>query len=112
MSKLECGAAHLGEYDLPLHIGAIFIVLATSGIGVGIPLITGWVRGRDGRKASEGDSAAFGAGVGWVRNGFFLARHFGTVRVFLSTTDVMRPLDGAASPTAANICKGAWRNIN
>jgi zinc transporter 1/2/3 len=85
MSQLECGAAHLGTYDLPLHIAAVFIVLGTSAAGVGIPLVTGWIRGRDGRKASEGDSAAFGSGVGWVRNGFFLARHFGTVSSYYST---------------------------
>jgi zinc transporter 1/2/3 len=65
-----------------MHIAAVFIVLGTSAAGVGVPLVTGWIRGRDGRKASEGDSAAFGRGVGWVRSGFFLARHFGTVRLF------------------------------
>ena len=75
----ECGNNSLGEYDLPLHIGAVFIVLATSGIGVGIPLITGRIRGRNGAKASAGDAAEFGSGVGWIKSGFFLARHFGTV---------------------------------
>jgi zinc transporter 1/2/3 len=78
-SSASCGDTTLEAYDLPLHIAAVFIVLATSGLGVGVPLVTGWIRGSDGRKASASDAAAFGRTEGWVRNGFFVARHFGTV---------------------------------
>lgn len=89
MSTRECTQNVLGEYNLPLHIAAVFIVLITSGLGVGIPLITGRSRGKDGRPAGMSDAAAVGKGEGIVRSCFFLARHFGTVRRRLSASNVI-----------------------
>lgn len=33
--------AMLGDYDLPLHIGVLFVLLATSGLGVFVPVVFG-----------------------------------------------------------------------
>ncbi|WVR07336.1 hypothetical protein IAU60_004377 [Kwoniella sp. DSM 27419] len=91
-ADLACGAILLEDFKMPLHIGAIFIILVTSGLGAMIPLITGWARKR---RASE-DSlvtlatdqhehhTAFGRGAGIWANVFFVARHFGT-GIILST---------------------------
>ncbi|WVO16830.1 hypothetical protein L204_104516 [Cryptococcus depauperatus] len=84
---LACGAVLLENYNMGLHIGALFIILITSGLGVLIPLISRWLRDPYNEEATgeielyEGtvaSSAAFGKNVGWWDNVFFIARHFGT----------------------------------
>ncbi|TYJ58345.1 hypothetical protein B9479_000891 [Cryptococcus floricola] len=83
---LACGAVILDNYNMGLHIAALFIILVTSGLGVLIPLISKWLKKYDASRQEtmsremevyEG-SAAFGRGVGWWGNLFFIARHFGT----------------------------------
>ncbi|ODN74016.1 hypothetical protein L202_07498 [Cryptococcus amylolentus CBS 6039] len=83
---LACGAVILDNYNMGLHIAALFIILVTSGLGVLIPLISKWLKEGDASRQEtmrremevyEG-SAAFGRGVGWWGNLFFIARHFGT----------------------------------
>jgi zinc transporter 1/2/3 len=95
--QLACGAILVEDYNMPLHIGAVFIILVTSGLGVMLPLISGWFRkpvsaSTTNLNASDSDSdlardthagfassAAFGKGAGVWGNVFFVARHFGTV---------------------------------
>ncbi|OCF30861.1 hypothetical protein I316_07494 [Kwoniella heveanensis BCC8398] len=91
---LACGAILMEDFNMGLHIGAVFIILVTSGLGAMIPLITGWAR--KSRSASHesldtladgshaNDHTAFGKGAGLWANIFFVARHFGT-GVILST---------------------------
>ncbi|WWD20703.1 hypothetical protein CI109_105179 [Kwoniella shandongensis] len=104
-SDLACGRILLENYNMPLHIGALFIILVTSGLGAMIPLFTGWARKRPERKdslstlnsdgvnderqagitsAAGAEGAAFGRGAGLWNNVFFIAKHFGT-GVILST---------------------------
>lgn len=82
---LACGRVLLDNYNMPLHIAAIFIVLVSSGLGVMIPLISSWFR----KPHNDGDSnssvplhqntaADFGKSKGVWANVFFVARHFGT----------------------------------
>ncbi|EGY22410.1 hypothetical protein VD0002_g3747 [Verticillium dahliae] len=55
------GGANIHEYDLPLHVGALFIILAVSLLACAFPIIAKKVR--------------------WMRippNFFFAVRHFGT----------------------------------
>lgn len=80
-SDLACGAVLLEDYNLPLHIGAIFVILVTSALGVMIPLVAGR------HTSSSLDASTFGRGVGFWGNVFFLARHFGT-GIILSTAFV------------------------
>ena len=61
-----------------LHIGSIFIVLVSSALGVGIPMISGWARQSNGDKVSSGDPIAFGRKAGFWASLFFVAKHFGT----------------------------------
>lgn len=71
---------------MPLHIGSVFIVLVTSGLGVLIPLVSGWFRKQTldsdsqttARHSSPVSAAQFGRETGWWGNVFFVARHFGT----------------------------------
>ena len=83
-SDLACGKILLENYNMPLHIGSIFIVLVSSGLGVLIPLISGWFRKtRDSDSdapltTDRNTSADFGRGKGLWTNVFFVARHFGT----------------------------------
>ncbi|WVQ83154.1 hypothetical protein IAT38_005292 [Cryptococcus sp. DSM 104549] len=86
-ADLACGAVLLENYNMGLHIGAVFIILITSGMGVMIPIISRWLKKGDIRSEEtqremamyEGTSSAeFGKGVGWWGNVFFVARHFGT----------------------------------
>jgi hypothetical protein len=37
---LDCSSATGGDYDMPLHIGAVFIILAVSLFGVALPLVS------------------------------------------------------------------------
>jgi hypothetical protein len=37
---LDCRAATGGDYDMALHIGAVFIILAVSLFGVALPLVS------------------------------------------------------------------------
>ena len=89
---LACGAVLMEDYNMGLHIGALFIILVTSGLGVAIPLISGWKRksAQDPDSDSEGEAspAASSVPVGrregvWGKI-FFVARHFGT-GIILST---------------------------
>lgn len=81
----SCGVASLGTYNQGLHIGAIFIVLVTSALGVMIPLFSG--RRKSGStgastvaQASE-SKALFNPKSFWSSL-FFVAKHFGTVSGF------------------------------
>ncbi|KAJ9107656.1 hypothetical protein QFC21_001116 [Naganishia friedmannii] len=75
----SCGVASLGTYNQGLHIGAIFIVLVTSGIGVMIPLFSG--RRRSGTAATAAKLAEskplFSQNSFWSSL-LFIAKHFGT----------------------------------
>lgn len=64
-----------------LHVGAIFIILVASALGVLIPVVSGWVRNKNGERitAQPGHSTAFGREAGFRSSLFFLAKHFGTV---------------------------------
>lgn len=66
---------------MPLHIGAIFIILVTSAIGIMIPMLAGWTK-RGGKKTSTLDAGSFGRDVGIFGNILFVARHFGTGIIF------------------------------
>ncbi|ORX36144.1 ZIP zinc transporter-domain-containing protein [Kockovaella imperatae] len=77
--QLACGVVLLEDYHMPLHIGSIFIVLITSGLGVLIPILTFWFRkGNDGSELDLESGARFGRETGIWGNVFFLARHFGS----------------------------------
>jgi solute carrier family 39 (zinc transporter), member 1/2/3 len=39
MSDDPCQSENVGDYDMPLHIAAVFIILATSLLGAALPLI-------------------------------------------------------------------------
>lgn len=79
----SCGVTSLGTYNQGLHIGAIFIVLVTSALGVMIPLISG-------RRKADSSGAATAARISenkalfnpksFWSSLFFVAKHFGTVR--------------------------------
>ncbi|WWC71771.1 uncharacterized protein I206_105730 [Kwoniella pini CBS 10737] len=84
---LACGAVLLENFNMPLHIGALFIILVTSGLGAMIPLVTGWARRRSSSTESLdtlstlGDfdqQTAFGRKAGIWSNIFYIAKHFGT----------------------------------
>lgn len=86
-----CGEVVLGEFDMPMHIASIFIVLVISAIGVYLPTIAGWfVRDTNGAiSVGHLDAASFGAEYGFWGNVFFLARHFGT-GIIIATAFVVR----------------------
>lgn len=81
--QLACGRVLLEDYNMGLHIGAIFIILVGSAIGVLIPIIAGWARSG----SQPLDAASWGRSLGFWPNVFFLARHFGT-GIILSTAFV------------------------
>ncbi|WWC63097.1 uncharacterized protein I303_105696 [Kwoniella dejecticola CBS 10117] len=90
---LACGAVLLEGFNMPLHIGALFIILITSGLGAMIPLFTGWARRRNASTESLDtlsnrnnfeDQTAFGRKAGTWSNIFYIAKHFGT-GVIIST---------------------------
>lgn len=58
-----CGLAPLEEYDLPLHIGAVFILLASAIAGVAAPVlaqhIDRWVRPSTATSVSRAASSVF-----------------------------------------------------
>ena len=90
-SDLACGAILLEDYNMSLHVAAVFIILVTSGLGVLLPIVSAWFRRRressdsDSERTVQGDSSAdFGSGTGLWGNVFFIARHFGT-GIILST---------------------------
>lgn len=72
-----------------LHIGSIFIVLVSSALGVGIPMISGWARQSNGDKVSSGDPIAFGKKAGFWASLFFVSKHFGT-GIIISTAFIHR----------------------
>jgi zinc transporter 1/2/3 len=74
-----------------LHIGAVFIILVTSGLAIMIPLLSSWLRKTEQINMDGFDSAAnFGRKTGWWGNIFFIARHFGT-GIIISTAFIVRP---------------------
>ncbi|KLT39266.1 Zinc/iron permease [Cutaneotrichosporon oleaginosum] len=79
----------LGEFNMPMHVASIFIVLVISALGVYLPTIAGWfVKDSNGAKSvGHLDAASFGREYGFWRNVFFLVRHFGT-GVIISTAFV------------------------
>ncbi|CAK9785085.1 Zip-domain-containing protein [Cutaneotrichosporon oleaginosum] len=82
-AQLACGAVLLEHYDMPLHIGAVFIILVTTAIGCFVPIMTGWTRRND-KLTGALDASSFGRDVGFLGNVLFIARHFGT-GIILST---------------------------
>jgi zinc transporter 1/2/3 len=91
--QLACGAILQEEYKMPIHIGAVFIVLITSALGVLIPMVSGWVKRSDGSKIASGDPVAFGREAGVWASIFFLAKHFGT-GIIISTAFIVSPRQG------------------
>jgi zinc transporter 1/2/3 len=74
-----------------LHIGAVFIILVTSGLAIMIPLLSSWLRKTEQINMDGFDSAAnFGRKTGWWGNIFFIARHFGT-GIIISTAFIVSP---------------------
>ncbi|CDR99237.1 hypothetical protein [Sporisorium scitamineum] len=71
-----CGLAPLENYDKPLHIGALFILLASSALGAYLPILIHSRRSTTSQKTN-----------GWADEVFFICRHFGT-GVLISTAFV------------------------
>lgn len=71
-----------------LHIGSIFIVLVSSALGVGIPMVSGWARRSNGQRVASGDPIAFGREAGFWASLFFVAKHFGT-GIIISTAFIV-----------------------
>lgn len=88
--QLACGAVLLQDYDMPLHIGSVFIILVTTAIGVLAPIVTGWTRRGD-KLTGTLDASSFGRDVGILGNCLFLARHFGTGIIFSTAFIVSLP---------------------
>ena len=79
----------LEDYNMGLHIGAVFIILITSGLAIMIPLVSSWLRKSEQVNMDGFDSAAnFGRKTGWWGNIFFIARHFGT-GIIISTAFIV-----------------------
>lgn len=93
--QLACGRILMENYDMPLHIGSIFIILVTSAVGVMIPLLAGWTKS-GGKKTNSLDAGSFGKGVGLFGNILFIARHFGT-GIILSTAFIVSKVIAAAT---------------
>ncbi|ODN93442.1 hypothetical protein L198_05307 [Cryptococcus wingfieldii CBS 7118] len=56
--NLACGAVILDNYNMGLHIAALFIILVTSGLGVLVPLISKWLK-----KVRLSGARHFGTGI-------------------------------------------------
>lgn len=82
----SCDTTEIANYNKPLHIGAIFIVLVTSALGVIIPLVSGRRKGPVSHQ--ENVDAQTGKGRGIMGNVFFVAKHFGT-GIILSTAFIV-----------------------
>ncbi|KAE8218937.1 hypothetical protein CF319_g7276 [Tilletia indica] len=80
--KYGCGLAPLEDYDLNLQIGAVFILLIVSLLGVMLPGVSGWVSQRIERKGGSASTAQ--STVAYV---VFALQHFGG-GVILSTAFV------------------------
>ncbi|PWN52432.1 Zinc/iron permease, partial [Violaceomyces palustris] len=78
-AEYGCGLAPLEAYDLPLHIGALFILLVASTIGTFVPIFL-----QPAAKAGEEGSKPSSPLKRCVEYAFFICRHFGT-GVILST---------------------------
>lgn len=85
---LACGAILMEDYNMGLHVGAVFIVLVSSALGVLIPMISGWARQSNGEKVASGDPIAFGRKAGFWASLFFIAKHFGT-GIIISTAFIV-----------------------
>ncbi|CAD6891334.1 unnamed protein product [Tilletia laevis] len=93
-----CGLAPLENYDLGLQIGAVFILLIVSLLGVMLPGVSGWASQRIERRGGDGSAArsAFAYAV-------FALQHFGG-GIILSTAFVH--LLAHASVYFSNSCLG------
>ncbi len=78
-SEYGCGLAPLSAYDMPIHVGTIFILLAAAGFGTYLPIFL--------YSTSGGTSGAHTGWKKWADEIFFLCKHFGT-GVILSTAFV------------------------
>ncbi|GAC96575.1 ZIP Zinc transporter [Pseudozyma hubeiensis SY62] len=70
-----CGLAPLEDYDLPLHIGAVFILLVSTALGAYLPILL-YTRSSRSERSNR-----------WADEIFFICRHFGT-GVLISTAFV------------------------
>ncbi|CAO1620681.1 unnamed protein product [Parajaminaea phylloscopi] len=78
-AQYGCGLAPLEHYNLPLHIGAIFILLAVTAVGCAIPHLANAI------SRAAGSSAASPAALAAVGTELrFILRHFGS-GILLST---------------------------
>ena len=89
-AEFGCSLAPLEAYDLPLHIGAIFILLASAGIGTFLPILF--------------SSRSPPGSRGILAEIFFICKHFGT-GIILATAFVH--LLSHAMLYFANECIGA-----
>ena len=72
-----CGLAPLEDYNLPLHIGTVFILLVSSAIGAFLPILV----------YTAGGATSQNKRGRWADEVFFICRHFGT-GVLISTAFV------------------------
>lgn len=87
--QMACGLVLQENYNMGLHVGAVFIILVTSGLAVMIPLVSSWLRKSEQIDMDGFDSAAnFGGKTGLWGNVFFIARHFGT-GIIISTAFIV-----------------------
>ncbi|EPQ28570.1 uncharacterized protein PFL1_03874 [Pseudozyma flocculosa PF-1] len=89
-AQYGCGLAPLQNYDLGLHVAAIFILLASSSTGTFLPIL---LQRRTSKSSPEAAAAAAAGGSGdvdglqaegFLSKLFFVCRHFGT-GIILST---------------------------
>ena len=76
----DCALSPRQRYDLPLHVGAVFVLLIASAIGVYLPALLSHTTRPSTRTANGGKSR-------WARETLFVCRHFGT-GVLISTAFV------------------------
>lgn len=94
--QYDCSKGDLGHYDKGLHIAAIFIVLATSAIGVAVPIISArrsrknQASGTEEQQQQQHVDAQTGKGRGFLGNVFFIAKHFGSGVIFATAFVVSR----------------------
>lgn len=73
-----CGLAPLSDYDLPLHIGTVFILLVSTAVGAYLPIL---LHSRGSHHPARPTTAK------WADELFFICKHFGT-GVLISTAFV------------------------
>ncbi|KAL9934499.1 hypothetical protein V8E36_006955 [Tilletia maclaganii] len=95
-AQSQCGLAAAENYNLGLAIGAVFIILGSSLLGVLIPGLSGHLSSRLGRRGSS--SSFLRRAIPWT---IFVLQHFGS-GVILSTAFVHLLLEAAL--TFNNAC--------